>query len=66
MIRGNVSQGALEIFKLLPHELVSPSTLPQLCEKADSGLMQREDCHKLYLSIATAEHMAAGIHLITL
>lgn len=54
---GNVSQGALEIFKLLPHELVSPSTLPQLCEKADSGLMQREDCHKLYLSIATAEHM---------
>ncbi|CAK9066981.1 unnamed protein product [Durusdinium trenchii] len=54
---GNVSQGALEIFKLLPHEMVDPSDLPKLCQRADKGELSREDCHKLHLSIATAEHM---------
>ncbi|CAE8595750.1 unnamed protein product [Polarella glacialis] len=56
---GNVTQGALEIFKLLPHELVKPGELPGLCERADGTHVSvtREDCHKLYLSIATAEHM---------
>mmetsp|Transcript_63390 Transcript_63390/g.148872 ORF Transcript_63390/g.148872 Transcript_63390/m.148872 type:complete len:522 (+) Transcript_63390:74-1639(+) len=54
---GNVSQGAMEIFKLLPHELVSPTSLPHICKKAEKGQLQREDCHKIFLSIATAEHM---------
>eukprot|EP00931_Biecheleriopsis_adriatica_P048173 TRINITY_DN27833_c0_g1_i1.p1 TRINITY_DN27833_c0_g1~~TRINITY_DN27833_c0_g1_i1.p1 ORF type:complete len:1140 (+),score=250.85 TRINITY_DN27833_c0_g1_i1:57-3422(+) len=54
---GNVSQGALEIFKLLPHELVEPAALPGLCERADSSGISGEDCHKLYLSIATAADM---------
>jgi len=54
---GNVSKGALEIFKLLPHEMVDASSLPELCQRADSGTLKREDCHKLYLSIASAEDM---------
>uniref|UniRef100_A0A803M8V2 Saccharopine dehydrogenase (NAD(+), L-glutamate-forming) n=1 Tax=Chenopodium quinoa TaxID=63459 RepID=A0A803M8V2_CHEQI len=32
---GNVSQGAQEILKLLPHTFVDPSRLPELFEKAD-------------------------------
>lgn len=54
---GNVSQGAMEIFKLLPHEMVDPKDLPRLCQRADNGELSREDCHKLYLCTATAEHM---------
>mmetsp|Transcript_71797 Transcript_71797/g.126776 ORF Transcript_71797/g.126776 Transcript_71797/m.126776 type:complete len:1110 (-) Transcript_71797:14-3343(-) len=54
---GNVSRGALEIFQLLPHEIVDPGALPELCERADRGQLAKEDCHKLYLSIATTEHM---------
>ncbi|EPS62960.1 hypothetical protein M569_11828, partial [Genlisea aurea] len=33
---GNVSQGAQEIFKLLPHTFVEPSELPELFHKATS------------------------------
>lgn len=55
---GNVSQGALEIFKLLPHEVVNINKLPSVCGRADKRQVEQEDCHKLYLSIATAEHMA--------
>lgn len=54
---GNVSRGALEIFSLLPHEMVEPSELAGLCKRADADQLTREDCHKLYFSIATAEHM---------
>lgn len=54
---GNVSQGALEIFKLLPHEIVDPSELQRLCKRADRGELSREDCHKIYLSTTAAEHM---------
>jgi alpha-aminoadipic semialdehyde synthase len=30
---GNVSQGAQELFKHLPHEFVDPSTLPKVAKK---------------------------------
>ena len=32
-----VSQGAQEIFKLLPHTFVDPSKLPEICGKVGSG-----------------------------
>eukprot|EP00933_Yihiella_yeosuensis_P018351 TRINITY_DN15090_c0_g1_i5.p1 TRINITY_DN15090_c0_g1~~TRINITY_DN15090_c0_g1_i5.p1 ORF type:complete len:614 (+),score=92.89 TRINITY_DN15090_c0_g1_i5:82-1923(+) len=54
---GNVSQGALEIFKLLPVEIVDPNHLPELCNRVEAGNADREDRHKLFISIATAEHM---------
>jgi len=48
--RGNVSQGALDILKLLPHVMVDPSDLPRVCS-------EEPDCHKVYLCITTSEHM---------
>jgi len=47
---GKVTNGALDIFKLLPHEVVAPRDLAGVC----SG---HSDSHKLYISIATAEDM---------
>lgn len=47
---GNVSRGALDIFRLLPFEMVEPSQLPHLCS-------QPKDCRKVYLSVVVAEHM---------
>jgi len=47
---GKVTNGALDIFKLLPHEMVAPRDLAGVC----SG---HSDSHKLYISIATAEDM---------
>lgn len=51
---GNVTRGALEIFKLLPHEMVEPSKLPEICSRTGSRQL---DSHKLFLSTARAEHM---------
>jgi alpha-aminoadipic semialdehyde synthase len=47
---GKVTNGALDIFKLLPHEMVAPASLQGIC----AG---HSDNHKLYLAIATAEDM---------
>eukprot|EP00405_Crypthecodinium_cohnii_P014854 CAMPEP_0206444564 /NCGR_PEP_ID=MMETSP0324_2-20121206/14986_1 /ASSEMBLY_ACC=CAM_ASM_000836 /TAXON_ID=2866 /ORGANISM="Crypthecodinium cohnii, Strain Seligo" /LENGTH=1054 /DNA_ID=CAMNT_0053912609 /DNA_START=222 /DNA_END=3386 /DNA_ORIENTATION=+ len=52
--RGNVTQGALDIFKLLPFEFIDPGDLPKLHEQ---GVGSADNCRKLYLSIATSEHM---------
>jgi len=49
---GNVSQGALEIFKLLPHEMVTPSDLATLCVEGAKGTV-----HKVYLCMISAKHM---------
>lgn len=46
---GNVSQGAQEIFSLLPHEMVSPDDLKVVAEEGDPS--------KLYGSIIEAQHM---------
>lgn len=46
---GNVSHGALEMFKLLPHEMVSPEELPDVVKNG------RRD--RVYGTIATSEHM---------
>ena len=48
---GKVADGAQEIFKLLPHEYVSPSDLKYLVESKDA------DPRKLYACVATAEDM---------
>lgn len=57
--KGNVTQGALAIFKLLPHDMVDPGDLRKLPE---AGHGSKEDCHKVFLSIATAEHMVKHRH----
>mmetsp|Transcript_71349 Transcript_71349/g.185247 ORF Transcript_71349/g.185247 Transcript_71349/m.185247 type:complete len:121 (-) Transcript_71349:11-373(-) len=51
---GNVTKGALDIFKLLPHEMIEPGNLSKLAETGHASI---EDCQKLFLSIATSEHM---------
>jgi len=48
---GNVAKGSLEILKLLPHEMVEPEQLRSLCESDDVNR------HKVYISVAKAEHM---------
>ncbi|KAF2073709.1 hypothetical protein CYY_004997 [Polysphondylium violaceum] len=52
---GAVSQGALKIFKLLPHKMVTPDEMVDLVKnkKGERGI--------LYGTIITAEHMAAPI-----
>lgn len=52
--RGKVTSGALEILKLLPHEMVDPSELPAICAAGSRGKLNR---HTLYLAVAGAEHM---------
>lgn len=54
---GNVSRGALEIFSLLPHEMVAPSALSALCDRADSGRLAPEDCHKMFFAVTTGQDM---------
>lgn len=48
---GNVCTGALEMFKLLPHEMVAPGDLADVVKNG------RRD--RVYGAIATAEHMVA-------
>jgi alpha-aminoadipic semialdehyde synthase len=48
---GNVTKGALEIFKLLPHEFVAPEDLPKLAGRADR--------FKVYGCMVTAKDMVA-------
>jgi len=50
---GKVSRGALDIFQLLPHEMIEPPALTDLCQ----GGAVKADRNKLYLSVATAKHM---------
>ncbi|KAN0000432.1 hypothetical protein ACTFIZ_000856 [Dictyostelium cf. discoideum] len=52
---GAVSQGALKIFKLLPHKMVTPDEMVELVKnkKGERGI--------LYGTIITSEHMAAPI-----
>lgn len=52
--RGNVTTGALDIFKLLPHEVIEPEQLPSLFD----GNASR---NKLYLIQATSKHMVKHI-----
>lgn len=50
---GNVTKGALDIFKLLPHEFVEPHELPTLAGRADR--------FKVYGCIVTAKDMVAPV-----
>eukprot|EP00741_Cyanophora_paradoxa_P011367 tig00020556_g10980.t1 len=50
---GRVSRGAQEIFKLFPHEMVSPLELEDLVRS------KKAEAHKLYGCVATQEHMVA-------
>jgi len=53
---GKVASGSLEVWKLLPHEIVDPFSLRELVSsKVD------EKNKKVYISIATAEHMVQRI-----
>ncbi|KAL2250978.1 alpha-aminoadipic semialdehyde synthase [Sesamum indicum] len=57
---GNVSQGAREIFKLLPHTFVDPSELPRLFEMArDHTLVGRttKRVFQVYGCVVTSEDM---------
>ena len=49
---GNVSQGAQEMFELMPHQIVDPSDLPNL----------PNDRKRLYACITTSEHMVEAKH----
>ncbi|KAL0763657.1 hypothetical protein Bca101_079808 [Brassica carinata] len=57
---GNVSLGAQEIFKLLPHTFVEPSQLPELFLK-DNGISQNgkstKRVHQVYGCIITSQDM---------
>jgi len=48
---GNVSQGAQEIFKLLPHTFVHPSKLPETCSESSKRQLNVFGC------VVTSEHM---------
>ncbi|XP_057538815.1 alpha-aminoadipic semialdehyde synthase isoform X2 [Amaranthus tricolor] len=57
---GNVSQGAQEIFKLLPHTFVDPSRLPELfetvgCQNRSSRVSKR--IFKVYGCVVTSKDM---------
>lgn len=51
---GNVSNGAKEIFELLPHEYIKVSDLPSLASEVASG---KRKGNKLYGVVLTAENM---------
>lgn len=64
---GNVSRGAQEIFRLLPHAFVDPSELPRLVEslsekQADDSYSKvrcKRETFQVYGCVVTAEHMVA-------
>lgn len=51
---GNVSQGAQEIFQLLPHEYVDAADLPKLRQELKAG---KRPLNKVYATIVKPEHM---------
>lgn len=51
---GNVSQGAQQIFSLLPHEFIRPDELPQLEEMIKSG---KKRANKIYGVVFSQEHL---------
>ncbi|CAI9098422.1 OLC1v1035066C1 [Oldenlandia corymbosa var. corymbosa] len=54
---GNVSQGAQEIFKLLPHSFVDPSKLPELYTKGEDLRRPAKRAFKIYGSVVTSNDM---------
>ncbi|KAK4793656.1 hypothetical protein SAY86_024091 [Trapa natans] len=55
---GNVSRGAQEIFKLLPHSYVDPSELPELFEMAkDLDQYKQKRAFQVYGCVVTCEDM---------
>ncbi|XP_068660381.1 alpha-aminoadipic semialdehyde synthase isoform X2 [Aristolochia californica] len=59
---GNVSQGAQEIFKLLPHTFVEPSKLPELFEKAGDHAQHSKATRRVfqvYGCVVTCQDMVA-------
>ncbi|CAH2077079.1 unnamed protein product [Thlaspi arvense] len=57
---GNVSLGAQEIFKLLPHTFVQPSTLPELFAKEKGNIQNGKSTkrvHHVYGCIVTSQDM---------
>ncbi|CAA7395006.1 unnamed protein product [Spirodela intermedia] len=59
---GNVSQGAQEIFKLLPHKFVDPRKLPELADmardQAQRGRLSKS-VFQVYGCTVTCQHMVA-------
>jgi len=51
--RGNVSKGAQEIAKLLPHRMVTPEEVPGIIANATG----KDRTHTVYVVQATAQHM---------
>ncbi|XP_050218217.1 alpha-aminoadipic semialdehyde synthase [Mercurialis annua] len=61
---GNVSQGAQEIFKLLPHTFVEPSRLPELFAQASDPshpLRRSKRVHQVYGCVVTSQDMVEHI-----
>lgn len=54
---GNVSQGAQEIFKLLPHTYVDPSKLPELAVGDSAHLKLTSRVFHVYGCVVTCENM---------
>lgn len=52
--KGNVSQGAQQIFSLLPHEFIQPEELPHLADMIKSG---KKRANKLYGVVFSQEHL---------
>ncbi|KAL8143623.1 hypothetical protein V2J09_016655 [Rumex salicifolius] len=52
---GNVSQGAQEIFKLLPHTYVDPDELPELLRVSQPSRVKRS--FQVYGCVVTSQHM---------
>jgi alpha-aminoadipic semialdehyde synthase len=59
--RGNVSEGAQEIFKLVPHEMLEPADLKELHKAHEKGdgfnSMYGGSANKLYGSVVDSSHM---------
>mmetsp|Transcript_68140 Transcript_68140/g.106517 ORF Transcript_68140/g.106517 Transcript_68140/m.106517 type:complete len:914 (-) Transcript_68140:26-2767(-) len=55
---GNVAKGALEIFKLLPHEMVDPAELPALLKRVEGT---EEARRKVYGVIATPKYLVRRV-----
>ncbi|CAN6445402.1 unnamed protein product [Victoria cruziana] len=56
---GNVSQGAQEIFNLLPHSYMDPSQLPKVVEKDKKRLHVSRRSFQLYGCIVTSKDIVA-------
>jgi len=58
---GNVSQGAQEIFKLLPHKFVEPSKLPQLFSQGNDNVNPTKRHFHVYGCVVTSQDMVLHI-----